>query len=361
MFSGRHRVTADHEGSYFLDRDPKIFRHVLNYLRTHEINLEVYHDPCLKYSILNEFDYFCIPPPANLRCVNSMLEFTHFVPWKKFPHTFLGISDVRLSGRMVIACGKPARSKPGLVVYNENGEMISTFLEDQKIYCAAALGNTIIAGGKTDIWVIDLNTHTEKHIPTAHEGSITCLKIWGGCFITCSKDGSIKIWDLISSQPITIMKRHPSHLLCVDMNDELIVSGSDDCNVQIWERNTGKCTSVLSGHGNWVWCIAVCEDKIISGSSDKTVRVWDSINGTCIRTFGEHTHTIFSLNVLDGAILSASGDKTVKLWNIDSTESALTLEAHQDRVISVDSRGCVVASMSEDGFIRLWKGTVFPN
>ena len=32
MFSGRHTI-AYHEGKVFIERDPKIFRHLMNYLR----------------------------------------------------------------------------------------------------------------------------------------------------------------------------------------------------------------------------------------------------------------------------------------------------------------------------------------
>ena len=33
MFSGRHNVTTDEDGRYFLDRDGTHFRYILNYLR----------------------------------------------------------------------------------------------------------------------------------------------------------------------------------------------------------------------------------------------------------------------------------------------------------------------------------------
>ena len=33
MFSGRHNVTKDEDGRYFIDRDGTHFRYILNYLR----------------------------------------------------------------------------------------------------------------------------------------------------------------------------------------------------------------------------------------------------------------------------------------------------------------------------------------
>ena len=33
MFSGRHEIKCESDGSYFIDRDGTYFRHILNYLR----------------------------------------------------------------------------------------------------------------------------------------------------------------------------------------------------------------------------------------------------------------------------------------------------------------------------------------
>lgn len=37
MFSGRHELKTEHDGSYFIDRDGTHFRYILNYLRDGEI------------------------------------------------------------------------------------------------------------------------------------------------------------------------------------------------------------------------------------------------------------------------------------------------------------------------------------
>ena len=36
MFSGRHPVTKDKDGCYFLDADGEVFQHILNFLRHEE-------------------------------------------------------------------------------------------------------------------------------------------------------------------------------------------------------------------------------------------------------------------------------------------------------------------------------------
>ena len=41
MFSGRHEMTPDDDGSFFIDRDGKHFRHILNYLRNGLVQVEL--------------------------------------------------------------------------------------------------------------------------------------------------------------------------------------------------------------------------------------------------------------------------------------------------------------------------------
>ena len=41
MFSGRHALTPDEDGSFFIDRDGKHFRHIVNYLRNGTIQVEL--------------------------------------------------------------------------------------------------------------------------------------------------------------------------------------------------------------------------------------------------------------------------------------------------------------------------------
>eukprot|EP01120_Amphizonella_sp_Union-15-10_P005646 TRINITY_DN1695_c0_g1_i1.p1 TRINITY_DN1695_c0_g1~~TRINITY_DN1695_c0_g1_i1.p1 ORF type:complete len:288 (-),score=43.32 TRINITY_DN1695_c0_g1_i1:60-884(-) len=64
MFSGRHKLLKDPEGRYFLDRDPKLFIHILHFLRTSKLRLPP--DPDDAEDLLNELQYF------NLRLISDV-------------------------------------------------------------------------------------------------------------------------------------------------------------------------------------------------------------------------------------------------------------------------------------------------
>lgn len=57
MFSGRHHLLTNSKGYYFIDRDGKLFKYILNYLRNLELSLPE-NKPELIASLLQEAEYF---------------------------------------------------------------------------------------------------------------------------------------------------------------------------------------------------------------------------------------------------------------------------------------------------------------
>ena len=53
MFSGRHRVEQDSQGRYFIDRDGKLFHHILTYLRHDKLP-----PPDMAVAVLEEAEYY---------------------------------------------------------------------------------------------------------------------------------------------------------------------------------------------------------------------------------------------------------------------------------------------------------------
>ena len=59
MFSGRHRLRVESDGSYFIDRDGTHFRYILNYLRDGCIKEGTMpNNPTLWGELLNEAEYY---------------------------------------------------------------------------------------------------------------------------------------------------------------------------------------------------------------------------------------------------------------------------------------------------------------
>ena len=83
MFSGRHNLSKDISGCYFIDRDGKLFSYILNYLRNLELNLPA-GQPHLIASLLREAEYFQLENLINfLKDLQATSTKPH-IPYKDF-------------------------------------------------------------------------------------------------------------------------------------------------------------------------------------------------------------------------------------------------------------------------------------
>ena len=87
MFNGRHELTSDSKGAYFIDRDGTHFRYVLNFLRDGEVCLPSDHGVLVE--LLREADYYQLSrlskaierflnaPKVSKKMANQLLGLTH--------------------------------------------------------------------------------------------------------------------------------------------------------------------------------------------------------------------------------------------------------------------------------------------
>jgi len=105
MFSGRHQLHKDEDGSYFIDRDGRNFYYILNYLRD-PINFEVPRDSQVKKELLKEAEYYCM---ANLIALLGKLKFVRVSDFDKNGVIYWLLSDAKkppcsLSTTVTAAC-----------------------------------------------------------------------------------------------------------------------------------------------------------------------------------------------------------------------------------------------------------------
>ena len=55
MFSGRHEITRDENGRFFVDRDGKYFRYILNFIRSNDLPPD-----SVTLEVLKEAEFFCM-------------------------------------------------------------------------------------------------------------------------------------------------------------------------------------------------------------------------------------------------------------------------------------------------------------
>ncbi len=96
--------------------------------------------------------------------------------------------------------------------------------------------------------------------------------------MTGGSDGSVRVWSLISNQPIHRLAAHDNSVTSLQFDDARIVSGGSDGRVKIWDTNTGCLTRELSQPAEAVWRVAFESERCVvmaSRGSRTIMEVWD--------------------------------------------------------------------------------------
>ena len=108
----------------------------------------------------------------------------------------------------------------------------------------------------------------------------------GQCIITCSADGSLRLWDLQSGIQIGDNWYDDDEdegeearvlSLALSPNGTTVASGTSDGAVKLWDVRTGGVVAKWTGHTDIVWqvCWSPDGERVMSRFSDGAVRVWD--------------------------------------------------------------------------------------
>ncbi|KAG2054603.1 WD40 repeat-like protein [Suillus hirtellus] len=239
----------------------------------------------------------------------------------------------------------------------------------------------------------------------------------GQQIITCSDDGSLRVWNLKSGKQIGEDWRDgESEVYCIALSPDgkKVVSGSEDGGVRLWDIDTCKvivkwmgrtgsvlsvCWNrdgrrVLSGSVNgtprqWdvesgeiifepikaghtvVWAAVYSADMsmIATGGYDGprtellehiecSIKIWDTKRGKLVATLKGHTWTVSCLAwTKDGkTLISGSSDHSIRTWNTKTWKQSALLEAHTHWVfaIAISPNERILASASGDRTVLLW-------
>ncbi|KAK7846318.1 notchless protein like protein [Quercus suber] len=217
-------------------------------------------------------------------------------------------------------------------------------------------------------------------------------------FVSASKDGDARIWDIVTKKCVICLSGHTLAITCVKWGgDGVIYTGSQDCTIKVWETSQGKLIRELKGHGHWVNSLALsteyvlrtgafdhtgkqysspeemkkvalerynkmkgnAPERLVSGSDDFTMFLWEPFVSKHPKTrmTGHQqlvNHVYFSP---DGQwVASASFDKSVKLWNGATGKFVAAFRGHVGPVYqiswSADSR--LLLSGSKDSTLKVW-------
>ncbi|OAG29723.1 transducin (beta)-like 1 [Nematocida displodere] len=120
-----------------------------------------------------------------------------------------------------------------------------------------------------------------------HTGEVNSIKRIGTSIVSCSDDGTLKIWKYGVAMPVETLTGHSKEVYSVATSYPHIASGSFDADVRIWECERGSLTAVLQGHTKAIYTVAFSPDGslLASGGLDSTVRIWDTRSNGLAKEF----------------------------------------------------------------------------
>ncbi|KAG2750529.1 WD40 repeat-like protein [Suillus brevipes Sb2] len=207
--------------------------------------------------------------------------------------------------------------------------------------------------------------------------------VWGAIhlpggqrIITCSVDGSLRVWNMKSGKQIgDDWKDGDSAVWCIAMypDGKKVVSGSDDGAVRLWDIDTCKVVKKWTGHTEPVSSVCWSRDgrRVLSGSIDGTARQWEVESGETIENIlasieTGHENVCAVVYSPDTTLIATGGWDSdarpkypIKIWDAKTGKLVATLKGHTDQVwcLAWTKDGKTLISGSSDCSIRTWNTT----
>jgi len=233
---------------------------------------------------------------------------------------------------------------------------------------------------------------------------VVCLPD-GQRIITCSWDGSLRLWNLESGKQIGHNWRDEDDVgvsaMALSPNSKTVASGSRDGTVRLWDVETGKVIARSREHTKCVEsvCWSPNGERVLSGCLDGTARVWDVERGETIMgpiktghdelyavtyspdgskfatggftsgvkiwdsTTGELLHELLQCSAVwcmawtsDAEKLIYGSRRSIMIFDTATWNEIAVLDAHNEFVtaITLSRNNCFLASTSLDCTARLW-------
>ncbi len=223
----------------------------------------------------------------------------------------------------------------------------------------------------------------------------------GKLLISCSKDQSIRLWDLVQNEQLKVISGLPSSIKKVNINPEgskfyaagygkiffcdlkkfkveksfkahsAFIESISICNdivattswrdksVLIWKRNSFK-KLIAMNDSVWTDCSIFAQNGeiLITGNHLNLIKLWDVSSGELIAKFAGHSDWIYDLALSNDEkfLYSGSFDSSIRIWEMSSQKNIGALKEHKGGVVAIDlsKDGQYLVSGGEDKSILVW-------
>ena len=380
------------------DRDwSRAHPYTLRHLATHAVAGGILDDSLTdpEYLVLADPDHLApllhhaVTDPALLAAAVYRSDIAHHRSTTP-PHRrqILAISAARYNAT-TLTTALNSKAQPGTwLPRHATGSTVSTALRNtltghtgivNAVACTTIDGRPVAVTGSNDgsVRVWDLVSGQPLGEPMiGHTGIVTavaCTAVDGRpVAVTGSNRGSVRVWDLVSGQslgePMTGHNSAVTAVACTAINGRPVaVTGSNDMSVRVWDLVSGQpLGQPMTGHDTFVRAVACTavngQPVAVTGSFDDPLRLWDLASGQAQPLTGR-AGTVYAVacTAIDGqpVAVTCSFDYSVRVWDLVSRQSlGQPMTGHTDAVHAVACTAIdgqpVAVTCSYDMSVRVW-------
>jgi transcription initiation factor TFIID subunit 5 len=181
--------------------------------------------------------------------------------------------------------------------------------------------------------------------------------------LSCSADGTVRLWHLGLMKQIMIYKGHIGPVFDITWGPfgHYFLTAGHDKKAHLWSTSKASPLRWFVGHDTPVdhCCFHPNGAYAFTAASDRTVRMFSCLNGICVRLFTGHTGypTAISCSPTGRVLASADDHGIINLWDLASGRLIKRMKGH-DRggiwSLSWNVEGTLLLSGGCDGTVRLW-------
>ncbi|OMJ88590.1 hypothetical protein SteCoe_9454 [Stentor coeruleus] len=188
--------------------------------------------------------------------------------------------------------------------------------------------------------------------------------MYGEYILTCSDDGTIKIWSK-SGKQVSVLIGHSNYVqsLAIDPKNLMLLSGGSDCSVILWDlRSTQQITNFFHVHQEPVTSLGFSDDSsvFLTGSFDGTIHLWDTMSLNSLKTCSFNRNVpITRAKFIGPYMYSSCLDSKILLWSATEVKS-IPIKQYTGHINECYTCDCIaiktgqIYSGSEDGGVYIW-------